>query len=107
TCPHCETELLLPAREDGATQRGCPNCGESFDTSEAATRFVAEAMPADGSEWSQDGSGLEDGRKTFPANSGTTLAAFLRDAEQKGRGPGNMAEDPHDETRLSSRLTVS
>ncbi len=108
TCPHCETELLLPSLANGTTHRVCPNCGDNFDAQDLATRFVAEAIPAGNDSSPGEETDLGDLKQTLPAYSGTTLAAFLRDAEQKTRGPGHAGEDhPHDDPELSSRQTIS
>lgn len=91
TCPHCTAELLLPASAPTEVEGKCPHCGESVHTTQAVTRRVAELIVTSGS-----GSiGEEVAEELQPPMStyrGTTLATFLRDAEEKFRSPEKQLE---------------
>src|SRR5690606_36885746 len=99
TCPHCASDFLLPAFDQGVTQGTCPECERLFSVAEVDSRVVEEARPLGRDERLVS-------RQTLPSFSGTTLASFLKEAEQRSRPlSGDPEPTLQDDLSAHSRAT--
>jgi hypothetical protein len=103
TCPHCASDFLLPTFDRGITQGTCPQCERVFSVAELSSRDVREARPVETKEPVDD---RLVSRQTLPSFSGTTLASFLKEAEQRTRRGGDYGSQ-EEELPPQSRPTWS